>query len=127
MIDYDQFCGIPGAGAAAQSEREVPVISVADLKRRLEARDNLLLLDVRETYEHSITQVPGTKLMPLGELPARMSELDSAQEIALLCKNGARSAQAVRALQDAGFSRLYNVAGGIDAWAREVDPEMPKY
>ena len=82
---------------------------------------------MRESYEHSITQVPGTKLLPLSELPARMSELDSAQEIALLCKNGARSAEAVRALQDAGFSRLYNVVGGIDAWAREIDPNMPKY
>ena len=127
LIDYDQFCGVPGSGAAAGGEREVPRISVADLKRRLDARENLLLLDVRESYEHSITQVPGTTLLPLSELPARMSELDSAQEIALLCKNGARSAEAVRALQDAGFARLLNVAGGIDAWAREIDPDMPKY
>ena len=82
---------------------------------------------MRETYERDIAQVPGAKLIPLGALPSRMSELDSAQEIALLCKNGQRSAQALRSLQEAGFSKLFNVAGGIDAWAREVDGTMPRY
>ncbi len=128
LIDYDQFCGVPQAAAQRQAdEQETPAIPVADLKRRLDGGDGLLLVDVRERYEHDIAQVPGAKLIPLSELPARMSELDSAQEIALLCKNGQRSAQAVRSLQEAGFSKLFNVAGGIDAWSQQIDATMPKY
>ena len=127
LIDYDQFCGVPQAAADRQADAEVPTITVTELKRRLDVDDRLLLVDVRETYERDIAQVPGAKLIPLGELPARMSELDSAQEIALLCKNGQRSAQALRTLQEAGFSKLFNVAGGIDAWAKEIDTAVPKY
>ena len=127
LIDYEQFCGVPQAAAVEAAQDAVPVIDVAELKRKLDAREDFLLLDVRERYEYDIAQVPGTKLMPLGELPSRMSELDSAQNIALLCKNGRRSAQALRTLQDAGFSKLVNVAGGIEAWANEIDPSVPKY
>ncbi len=128
LIDYDQFCGVPQAAAQRQAdEQDVPTLPVADLKRRMEAGDGLLLVDVREKYEHDIAQVPGAKLIPLSELPARMSELDSAQEIALLCKNGQRSAQAVRSLQEAGFSKLFNVSGGIDAWSQQIDSTVPKY
>ena len=127
LIDYDQFCGVPQGGGAAPSYEPVPTITAVELKRRLDAGDDILLLDVRETYEYDIARVPGTRLMPLGELPARMSELDSAREMAIFCKNGARSAGAVRSLQAAGFSKLANVAGGLDAWARDIDPDMPKY
>jgi adenylyltransferase/sulfurtransferase len=127
LIDYDQFCGVPQAAAAEAAEEAVPEISVFELKAKLDARQDFLLLDVREPYEYDIARIPGAKLIPLGELPSRMSELDSAQEIALHCKTGRRSAQALRALRDAGFSKLANVHGGIEAWANEVDPTVPKY
>ncbi len=127
LIDYDQFCGVPQAAAAEAAEEAVPEISVAELKAKLDAREDFLLLDVREPYEYDIARIPGAKLIPLGELPSRMSELDSAQEIALHCKTGRRSAQALRALREAGFSKLANVHGGIEAWANEIDPSVPKY
>ena len=127
LIDYDQFCGVPQAAAAEAAEEAVPEISVAELKAKLDAREDFLLLDVREPYEYDIACIPGAKLIPLGELPSRMSELDSAQEIALHCKTGRRSAQALRALREAGFSKLANVHGGIEAWANEIDPSVPKY
>ena len=82
---------------------------------------------MREPYEYDIARIPGARLIPLGELPSRMSELDSAQEIALHCKTGKRSAQALRTLREAGFSKLTNVHGGIEAWADEIDPSVPKY
>ena len=82
---------------------------------------------MREPYEYDIAHIPGARLIPLGTLPARMSELDSAQEIAIQCKTGRRSAQALRTLQEAGFTKLVNVAGGIEAWASEIDPTVPKY
>ncbi len=127
LIDYDQFCGVPQAAAAEAAQDAVPVISATELKRKLDAKEDFLLLDVREPYEYDIARTPGAKLLPLGELPSRMSELDSAQEIILLCKNGRRSAQAVRTLQEAGFAKLANVAGGVEAWADEIDPSIPKY
>lgn len=127
LIDYDQFCGVPQAAAAEAAQEAVPVIDVGELKRKLDAKEDFLLLDVREPYEYDIAHIPGAKLIPLGELPSRMSELDSAQMIALQCKTGRRSAQALRALQEAGFSKLVNVTGGIEAWANEVDPSVPKY
>jgi molybdopterin/thiamine biosynthesis adenylyltransferase/rhodanese-related sulfurtransferase len=127
LIDYDQFCGVPQAAAAEAAEEAVPEISVTELQTKLAAHDNFLLLDVREPYEYEIARIPGAKLIPLGELPSRMSELDSAQEIALHCKTGRRSAQALRTLREAGFSKLANVHGGIEAWANEVDPSVPKY
>ena len=127
LIDYEVFCGLPQAAAAKAEEESVPSIPVAELRRKLDAQDGFLLLDVREKYEYDIAHVPGAKLIPSGELPSHMSELDSAQEIVLLCKNGQRSAQVLRLLREAGFSRLSNVAGGIDAWSDEIDPTVPKY
>ena len=80
------------------------------------------------TDEHvEILFGPGAKLIPLGQLPSRMSELDSADEIVLQCKSGVRSARALKLLQEAGFGKLYNVEGGIAAWAEDVDPSVPKY
>ncbi len=127
LIDYDQFCGVPQAAAAEAAEEAVPEISVGDLKKRLEQKENFVLLDVREPYEYDIARIPGARLIPLGQLASRMSELDTAQEIVLHCKSGKRSAQALRQLQEAGFSKLQNVSGGIEAWSDEVDPSVPKY
>jgi len=127
LIDYDQFCGIPQADAAEAEEAPVPTITVEQLKAKQVAGENFVLLDVREKYEYDIARIPGSKLIPLGELHSRMSELDSADEIVVHCKAGTRSAQAVRELQAAGFGKLWNVEGGILAWADRIDPTVAKY
>ena len=127
LIDYDQFCGIPQAKAAEDAEPHVPSVTVQELKAKQDRGDKFVLLDVREPFEWDICHIPGAKLIPLGNLPSRMSELDSADEILLQCKSGARSARALRLLQEAGFSKLSNVEGGITAWAEQIDPSVPKY
>ena len=127
LIDYEQFCGIPQAAAAEEAEPPVPEISVEDLKRKQDAGEAFVLLDVREPYEYDIARIPGSKLIPLGQLHARLSELDTADEIVIHCKSGYRSASALRELQAAGFSKLWNVTGGIAAWADRVDPSVAKY
>ncbi len=127
LIDYDQFCGIPQAEAAEAAEEPIPEMDVRELKRKLEAKDDFVLLDVREPFEADIAKIDGAKLIPLGGLPSRMSELDSADDIVLHCKSGARSAKALKLLREAGFSKLTNVTGGIEAWADEIDSSMPKY
>jgi adenylyltransferase/sulfurtransferase len=127
LIDYDQFCGIPQAAAAEAEEEPVPAISVTELKAKQDRCEKFVLLDVREKFEYEICRIPGSKLIPLPELPSRMSELDSADEIVLHCKSGVRSAKALKLLKEAGFSKVWNVTGGIEAWADDVDPDMPKY
>jgi sulfur-carrier protein adenylyltransferase/sulfurtransferase len=127
LIDYDQFCGIPQADAEAAKELEVPTITATELKTKIDRHDKFVLVDVREPFEYDISRIPGSKLIPLGELPARLSELDSADEIVLHCKVGGRSAKALRILQEAGFRKLNNLQGGITAWSDDVDPSIPKY
>jgi len=127
LIDYDQFCGIPQADAEAAKEMDVPTITATDLKQKFDRHDKFVLVDVREPFEYEITHIPGSKLIPLGELPARLSELDSADDIVLQCKSGGRSAKALRILQEAGFRKLNNLEGGITAWSDDVDPTVPKY
>ncbi|HEY5812335.1 MAG TPA: rhodanese-like domain-containing protein, partial [Terrimicrobiaceae bacterium] len=127
LIDYEQFCGIPQAQAAEQEEPPVPEMSVEELKAKKDRGDQFVLLDVREPYEYDIARISGSQLIPLGELPSRMSELDSADEIVIHCKTGVRSAKALRQLQKAGFAKLYNVPGGIGAWAERIDSNIPKY
>ncbi|MGA8657907.1 MAG: molybdopterin-synthase adenylyltransferase MoeB [Chthoniobacterales bacterium] len=127
LIDYDQFCGIPQADAEAEKEMDVPTITARDLRAKMERQEPFVLVDVREPYEYEICRIPGSKLIPVGELPARLSELDTADEIVLQCKSGARSARALHILQEAGFRKLANLQGGITAWADQVDPSVPKY
>jgi len=127
LIDYDQFCGIPQAAAAEAAEAPIPIMTVRELKQKLDNGDKFVLLDVREPFEWDICHIDHAKLIPLGQLPSRMSELDSADDIVIHCKSGGRSAKAVRLLQEAGFGKLHNVEGGITAWAEEVDPAVPKY
>jgi adenylyltransferase/sulfurtransferase len=127
LIDYDQFCGIPQAKAAEEAEAPVPTITVQDLKTKLDRGDKFRLIDVREPFEWDICRIPGATLIPLGQLPSRMSELDSADEIVLQCKSGGRSARALKLLQEAGFSKLNNLEGGITAWAEQIDTSVPKY
>jgi sulfur-carrier protein adenylyltransferase/sulfurtransferase len=124
LIDYDAFCGI--RGEEVQDDVRVPEMAVTELKRRLDAGDDVVVLDVREPHEYQICNIGG-RLIPLGELAARVHELDSAHDIVVHCRTGVRSAQAVEFLQDAGFERVWNLKGGIHAWSDEIDPTLPKY
>ena len=101
-------------------------IQVEELKKRLDAGEDLFVLDVREPHEYQICNIGG-HLIPLGDLPKRVNELDSSQEIVAHCRSGVRSAKAVDFLRQAGFKKVHNLAGGILAWADRVDPKMPKY
>ena len=124
LIDYEQFCGIV---APAPESSAIDEISVKELKGRLDRKENFVLLDVREPSEFDICRIPGSKLIPLGDLDKRANELNRESEILVHCKSGGRSRKAVKLLQEAGFNRLKNVTGGIAAWADEVDPSVPKY
>ena len=127
LIDYDQFCGIPQADAEAEKEMYVPTINAVELKKMFDRKGGFVLIDVREPFEYDICHIDQARLIPLGELPARLSELDSADEIVLHCKSGSRSAKALRILQEAGFKKVVNLEGGITAWSDQVDPMVPKY
>jgi adenylyltransferase/sulfurtransferase len=124
LIDYDAFCG--AAAKEKENPMSVPQITPKELKHRLDAGDNVLVLDVREPHEQKIATIGGT-LIPMGEIPARVHELDPAREIVVYCRSGARSAQVVAFLQDSGFERVWNLKGGIRAWSDEVDPTVRKY
>jgi adenylyltransferase/sulfurtransferase len=124
LIDYNEFCGIRGEEKPV--ELGIPEMQVEELKRRLDAGDDLFVLDVREPHEYQICNIGG-HLIPLGDLPNRVSELDSSREIVAHCRSGVRSAKAVGFLQQAGFKKVHNLAGGILAWADRIDPKMPKY
>ena len=124
LIDYQEFCGIRGEEAPAEATTsEIPV---EELKRRLDRGDDLLILDVREPHEYQICNLGGY-LIPLGELPSRVHELDTSREIVAHCRSGVRSAKAVNFLRQAGFKKVHNLSGGILAWADRVDRTMPKY
>jgi sulfur-carrier protein adenylyltransferase/sulfurtransferase len=125
LIDYQEFCGIPQANAQAQAD-EVPEITVQELKAKMENGEDLNVLDVREPHEYEVANI-GVRLIPLGELPQRLAELDQSESFAIHCKTGGRSAKAVKLLKDAGFQNVYNVKGGITAWSEEIDPSVPKY
>ncbi|HSM87309.1 MAG TPA: rhodanese-like domain-containing protein, partial [Candidatus Limnocylindrales bacterium] len=99
---------------------------VEELKRRLDAKDDFILVDVREPHEYQICNLNG-QLIPLGDLPRRVSELDPARETVVHCRSGARSARAVAFLRQAGFAKVSNLAGGILAWSEKIDPKVPKY
>jgi molybdopterin/thiamine biosynthesis adenylyltransferase/rhodanese-related sulfurtransferase len=124
LIDYEQFCGI--RGEEAEVAADTSDIQVEELKRRLDAGDDIFVLDVREPHEYQICNIGG-QLIPLGDLPKRLSELDSSREIVAHCRSGVRSGKAVDLLRQAGFKKVRNLAGGILAWADRVDPKMPKY
>ena len=124
LMDYQQFCGIRGEEAPVTAH--VPEIQPEELKQRLDAGEDIFVLDVREPHEYQICNLNGY-LIPLGDLPKRMHELDSSREIVAHCRSGVRSGKAVDFLRQAGFRKVKNLAGGILAWADRVDPRMPKY
>ncbi len=127
LIDYEEFCGVPGhdhedEGSAGSGWD----ITAPELAQRVK-QNHLKLVDVREPHELQISKLPDATNIPLGQLAARLSELDSAQEMVLFCKSGSRSARALELLVSAGFKKVKNLKGGINAWAREVDKELPVY
>jgi adenylyltransferase/sulfurtransferase len=124
LIVYNEFCGIRGEEKAVDTA--VPQMQVEELKRRLDSGDDLFVLDVREPHEYQICNIGGY-LIPLGDLPKRVHELDSSKEIVAHCRSGVRSGKAADFLRQAGFKKVHNLAGGILAWADRVDPSMPKY
>jgi len=124
LIDYEEFCGIRGQEEPAGND--IPSISVEELKKKMDAKADIFILDVREPHEYQICNLKGY-LIPVGDLPKRVNELDSSREIIAHCKLGGRSAKAVNFLRRSGFQKVYNLTGGIAAWAEKVDPKMPKY
>src|SRR4051794_34256772 len=132
LIDYDQFCGVPkpGAGATATPAPTGPETTVEELRARLDAKAPVFILDVREPQEFQICRIPGSTLVPLGQLPARLSELpppSDPREIVVHCKSGVRSAKAVALLREHGYQQATNLRGGILAWIDKIDPTQPKY
>jgi sulfur-carrier protein adenylyltransferase/sulfurtransferase len=119
-IDYEQFCGM-------RDERAIPEMSPHELKRRMDAGEPFELIDVREPFEYEIARIDSAKLIPLGEITDRLEELSGEQPIIVHCHSGKRSAQAVGLLQQHGFTKVYNLEGGIDAWSDQIDPNVPKY
>jgi adenylyltransferase/sulfurtransferase len=103
-------------------------ITATELKQRLDRGDDIQIIDVREPNEYEIAHIPGTKLIPLGQVVNRAGEIDESRETVVHCKGGVRSARAIEALTRSGFKgKLVNLKGGITAWSNEVDPSVPKY
>ncbi|HEY6987534.1 MAG TPA: molybdopterin-synthase adenylyltransferase MoeB [Bryobacteraceae bacterium] len=125
LIDYQQFCGMPPMNAEPAPTGDA--IDALELKRKLDRRDNFALIDVREPHEYQIARIPGARLIPLGELPKHLRELDPNGEYVMQCKSGARSQRAVDFLKQNGFKNVVNMTGGILAWSDKVDPTVPKY
>lgn len=127
LIDYEEFCGIPAHDHDEGSAGEEWDITPQELAERIKSGAPLRLIDVREPHELEISNLEGAELIPLGQFASRMAELDSAEDIVLLCKAGTRSSRALEILASAGFNKVKNLKGGINAWAVFVDPSLPIY
>jgi len=137
LIDYEQFCGIhpePPALSGVEGQQVTTggtvndwEITPVELKKRLDAGEDLTIVDVREPNEYQINRIPGSVLIPLGELPRRYQELDPDREIVLHCKMGGRSAKAQDFLRTVGFGKTKNLRGGVLSWIDQVDTSQPKY
>lgn len=127
LIDYQEFCGLPHQDHEKGTAGADWDITATELAQRIQAKEPVILLDVREPHETQISNLPNTNLIPLGELASRLVELDSADEIVIFCKSGIRSVRALELLVSAGFRKVKNLKGGINAWAKEVDQQMPVY
>jgi adenylyltransferase/sulfurtransferase len=124
LIDYEEFCGVPAndhEGTRAPADLEVTPVEYTEI------RDRARLIDVRDPHEYAINRIPGAELRPLGELDRWKDELDPSEEIVVHCKSGVRSLTATHQLREAGFTRVRSMRGGINAYARQVDPSIPTY
>ena len=127
LIDYQHFCGIvPETPQEANVKNGIPQISVKELKQRIDAGEDVQLIDVREPYEYQIAQIGG-KLIPQNDVANRLAEIDRDREVVVHCRSGARSQRIAEFLKQAGYPRVVNVAGGILAWSDEIDPKVQKY
>ena len=131
LIDYQQFCGIAPEAPAETHEGQtmkngIPQLSVKELKQRIDAGEDVYIIDVREPWEYKIAQMGG-KLIPQKEVPQRLSEIDRDREVVVQCKSGGRSQRIAELLKQQGYPRVVNLAGGILAWASEIDPKVKKY
>ena len=127
LIDYQHFCGIvPEAPQEASMKNGIPQLSVKELKQRMDAGEDVYILDVREPYEYRIAQIGGI-LIPQTDVPNRLAEIDREREIIVQCRSGVRSQRIAEFLKQQGYPRVVNLAGGILAWADEIDPKMQKY
>jgi sulfur-carrier protein adenylyltransferase/sulfurtransferase len=127
LIDYQQFCGIaPPTPQEATLKNGIPQITVKELKARIDAGEDVQLIDVREPWEAQVAQIGG-KLIPQNDVPNRLAEIDRNREVVIHCKSGGRSQRIAEFLQQQGYPRVANVAGGILAWSDEIDPSVPKY
>jgi molybdopterin/thiamine biosynthesis adenylyltransferase/rhodanese-related sulfurtransferase len=124
LIDYDAFCGV---SPTQQDNNLIPEILPAELAARLARGDDFDLIDVREPHEWEIARIDQARLVPLGTLPSQLASLDPEREIVVHCKSGKRSAQALQQLRAAGFRQVWNLAGGIERWSKEVDPAVARY
>ena len=125
LIDYQEFCGVRPAPATSQASQGA--IDAVQVKQKLDRGDNFTLIDVREPHEYQIARIPGARLIPLGELPKHLGELDPNAEYVMHCKTGGRSQKATDLLKQSGFKNVSNMTGGITAWSDKVDPTTPKY
>jgi adenylyltransferase/sulfurtransferase len=127
LIDYDHFCGIvPETPQEKNMKNGIPQISVKELKARRDSGEDIFLLDVREPYEYQIAQIGGT-LIPQNDVPNRLAEIPRDREIVVQCRSGARSQRIAEFLKQSGYTQVVNLAGGILAWADEIDPKVHKY
>jgi len=127
LIDYEQFCGIiPETPQEKNMKNGIPQLSVKDYKSRIDKGEELFLLDVREPYEYQIAQIGGT-LIPQNDVPNRLAEIPRDKEIVVQCRSGARSQRIAEFLKQSGYTNVVNLAGGILAWADEIDPKVQKY
>jgi len=127
LIDYQQFCGIaPATEKEPTVKNGIPQLSVQELKRRMDAGEDLFILDVREPFEYQIANIGG-KLIPQNDVPQRLAEIDRDREIIVQCKSGGRSQRIAEFLKQSGYPNVVNLAGGILAWADQIDPKVPKY
>jgi len=124
LIDYEEFCGLK----KKRDEKPIETITATELKARLDKGEEIQLIDIREPHERAIVKFPGAIIMPLGQLERRINELNPNIDAVFLCKIGQRSILGIRALQEAGYTgRLLNLQDGLNAWARDVDKNMPIY
>jgi adenylyltransferase/sulfurtransferase len=127
LIDYQQFCGIaPAEKEESAVKNGIPQISVKELKQRMDAGEDLFLLDVREPFEYQIANLGG-KLIPQNEVPRRLEEIDRNREIIVQCRSGGRSQRVAEFLRQSGYPKVANLAGGILAWSDQIDPSVRKY
>src|SRR5213080_2009072 len=124
LIDYEEFCGLRGPSEQVGEEFQ---ITVAELKQKIDGGKAVVLLDVREPMEWEIARLDKAVLMPVAQVPSRVNELSTADEIVVYCKTGVRSGRITNFLREIGFRKAKNLVGGIDEWADQIEPEMARY